>query len=392
MSPARLSRSADLQRLRDEGYEVTATELGHLVVDNVPYVNSRREVAVARLITKLTMAGDATENPVADHVAFWTGEPPCDDTGAPLSNMVNPGQTQLEPNLIATCSFSCKPPTNYADYYVKLTTYIAMLSGPAEALDPAVSAKTFRVVEDEDPDSPFVYPDTASSRAGVAVLADKLSGLLIAVVGLGGSGSHIFDHLCKTRVREIHAFDGDDFLSHNAFRAPGAASLEELNARPKKVDRLKTVYSVMKRGIEAHPYAITAENVTELEGFDFVFLSMEGGAVKRIIVDYLHERGIPFIDVGMGLNNRGDSLGGVLRATTSTPEFHAHVDARIDFSEPGPDDIYDENIQVSDLNALNAVLAVIKWKKLMGVYADLEHEHFSAYTLDGNHLVNEDCR
>lgn len=55
-----------------------------------------------------------------------------------------------------------------------------------------------------------------------------------------------------------------------------------------------------------------------------------------------------------------------------------------------PNDIYDENIQVADLNALNAVLAVGKWKKLNGVYADLEHEHFSAYTVDGNCIVNED--
>ena len=34
--------------------------------------------------------------------------------------------------------------------------------------------------------------------------------------------------------------------------------------------------------------------------------------------------------------------------------------------------------------------AVIKWKKLFGFYADLEHEHHSAYTIDGNHLTNED--
>ena len=35
-------------------------------------------------------------------------------------------------------------------------------------------------------------------------------------------------------------------------------------------------------------------------------------------------------------------------------------------------------------------LAVIKWKKLLGFYRDLENEYFSAYTLDGNSIVNED--
>ena len=49
------------------------------------------------------------------------------------------------------------------------------------------------------------------------------------------------------------------------------------------------------------------------------------------------------------------------------------------------------NIQVADLNALNAVMAVIKWKKIRGFYRDLEHEHHSTYTTDGNMLLNSDC-
>ncbi|CAN2525454.1 MULTISPECIES: hypothetical protein [Burkholderia] len=50
--------------------------------------------------------------------------------------------------------------------------------------------------------------------------------------------------------------------------------------------------------------------------------------------------------------------------------------------------MYASNIQVADLNALNAVLAVIKWKKLRGFYRDLDREHHSTYTTDGNLLLN----
>ena len=39
---------------------------------------------------------------------------------------------------------------------------------------------------------------------------------------------------------------------------------------------------------------------------------------------------------------------------------------------------------------LNAVMAVIKWKKLYGFYADDEHELFSAYTIAANQLLNDD--
>ena len=51
---------------------------------------------------------------------------------------------------------------------------------------------------------------------------------------------------------------------------------------------------------------------------------------------------------------------------------------------------YARNIQIADLNALNAILAVIKWKKLFGFYVDLEREHHSTYTINGNVLMNED--
>jgi hypothetical protein len=390
MSPAPLSRSADLQRLRDEGFEVAVTSGGHLIIDHVPYVNSQRAVAYGKLVSTLTMAGEVTVNPVEDHVAYWTGEHPCDQHGSQLQNMVNGGAAEVEVGLTIQHSFSCKPSAHYPDYYVKMTAYVAMLEGPAQVLAPTVTARTHRIVEDDDPDAPFVYPDTASSRAGIAAISDRLRGQRLAIVGLGGTGSHILDLVAKTPVREIHLFDGDDFFSYNAFRAPGAASLETLNHRPKKVDYLTSVYEAMKRGIIPHPYAITSETVGELRGLDFVFLSMEGGAVKREIVERLVEWGMPFVDVGLGVKQSAGVLTGVLRVTTSTAAQRAHIVNRIDFSDPGPDDIYDENIQIADLNALNATLAVIRWKKLFGVYADLEREHFSAYSLDGNNLVNED--
>ena len=48
------------------------------------------------------------------------------------------------------------------------------------------------------------------------------------------------------------------------------------------------------------------------------------------------------------------------------------------------------NIQVADLNSLNADLAVIKWKKFRGYYRDLENELHNSYTTDGNLLLNND--
>jgi len=85
------------------------------------------------------------------------------------------------------------------------------------------------------------------------------------------------------------------------------------------------------------------------------------------------------------------SLGGILRATTSTPGQRDHVRKRISFSDDADRNEYDVNIQIADLNALNAALAVIKWKKLMGFYQDLDFEHHCTYTIGGNMLRNEDA-
>jgi tRNA A37 threonylcarbamoyladenosine dehydratase len=69
-------------------------------------------------------------------------------------------------------------------------------------------------------------------------ISDKLKIPKVAIVGLSGTGVYVLDLVAKTPVQEIHLFDGDLFHSHNAFRSPGAASLDELRQAPKKVTYL----------------------------------------------------------------------------------------------------------------------------------------------------------
>jgi hypothetical protein len=214
---------------------------------------------------------------------------------------------------------------------------------------------------------------------------------VVGILGAGGTGGYILDLVAKTPVREIRIFDDDDFLSHNAFRAPGAPSLEELRDAPKKVHYLKGIYERMHRGIVAHPVKMKTETLGLLDGITFAFISMDAGEEKRAVVAKLEALGVPFIDVGMGLELSNGSLGGILRVTTSTPAKREHVHAgRISFAGGGGQDVYASNIQVADLNALNACLAVVKWKKLCGFYRDLESEHHSTYTTDGSMLLNGD--
>ena len=118
-------------------------------------------------------------------------------------------------------------------------------------------------------------------------------------------------------------------------------------------------------------------------------------SVKKAIIERLEGLDIPFVDVGMGVELVDEALGGVLRVTTSSRHMRDHVRSknRIPFSDTDramEEAAYARNIQIADLNALNAALAVVKWKKLFGFYRDLDREHFSTFTIDGNSLVNED--
>jgi hypothetical protein len=52
------------------------------------------------------------------------------------------------------------------------------------------------------------------------------------------------------------------------------------------------------------------------------------------------------------------------------------------------DDDYTSNIQIADLNALNAILAVIRWKRHIGFYASYERTNLTVYKLFLNELRN----
>src|ERR1700733_1779434 len=85
MSHPLISRSPDLQKLRNEGYELEI-KAGFLLVKGVPYVNSRKEVKRGTLVAKLVLAGDKTTRP-DDHVAYFAGEHPCNADGAEIAQI-----------------------------------------------------------------------------------------------------------------------------------------------------------------------------------------------------------------------------------------------------------------------------------------------------------------
>lgn len=382
-----LNHSADLKKLENEGFEVEIVDK-HLLVRNIPYVNCNKEIKRGTLVTTLNYSGEKTLKPET-HIVFFEGEFPCNKEGLPIEQLRHQSNSEKHGDIATSHSFSNKPPKGFSDYYEKMISYINILSAPAFSIDKECTPKTWKPIKVSTEDSVFKYFDSNSSRAGISHLNNKFKKEKVGIIGTGGTGSYILDFVSKTEVQEIHLFDGDKFIHHNAFKAPGAASHEELAVTPFKTDYFANKYSNIRNNIFSHPVFLDETNVSLLSGLTFVFISIDCPVSKKLITDFLTTNKIMFIDVGMGINICDGKLTGTLRVTTGLVDRVDHIPKRISFAD-GPDDDYHTNIQIAELNALNAVFAVIKWKKLRGYIQDLEQELNTCYVLDGNQVTNDE--
>ncbi len=390
MSQRPIVLNPDIRRLQEEGYEVEVLN-GHLLIHSVPYVTSQKTVAYGIVVTDLN--GTIGElGPPRDHQVWYAGEFPCYSTGTPIEALRHSGGQTLWSGFDVQHRFSNKPQEGFPDYYTKMKSYVAIIANEAKVLDPCATPCTGKVIVPAvEENSVFKYYDSASSRANIIAASEKLAMDKIAIVGLGGTGSYVLDLVVKTRVREILLFDGKTFNQHNAFRSPGAASIEILETRPPKVDYYADMYGKMRHGIIPHNVYINKENAELLAQADFVFLCVDTGQSRKVISTYLRAKGIPFVDVGMDLQMipEENRLLGTCRATLATSERHAHFD---DYAPQGADtdeDLYRSNIQVADMNALNATLAVMKWKQYCGFYRDQFGVHHTTFSIDSHSLTRD---
>lgn len=387
MSTAPLARDPDLSRLLDGGYNVVV-QAGHLIVRHIPYVTEDRAVEYGFLAYPVTISGDRIVSGT-DHRIWFGGKAPCDEHGKRLP-LANPDPRAIADGWRADFMLSSKPaPSGYPDEYSKVTAYAHIIADQAQAIDSSATPTPGAAWQEVDEGTPFHYRDTATSRAGLAAINRRYRGHRVLIVGLGGTGSYILDQVAKTEVDSILLVDGDSFDNHNAFRAPGAPALEMLRSRPNKAAYFASIYSNMHRGIAACEDYLDEDNLDILSGATFVFIASDDAAGKPVIIKQLEKLDIPFIDVGMGIEETDGRLGGLARVTTSLPGRRAQARARIPTPAPERDD-YGRNIQTADLNAINALLAVARWKRHIGIYADATDEGFTTYSLFTNEIVNED--
>ena len=270
-----VNHNDDIRRLVEKGYAV-GFDSNCLVIRDIPYLDARenrnrcnrRQAGFYR--PRACCAG-RSPGLFAGGVLHGLDNKPIPNLGGgphalPLGEAAN--------DVIVERSFSNKPKVaqKFADFFEKIESYVTIISGPATELH-GISPYTFRIVQEVASDSVFKFHDTMTSRAEITDLSAKFKNDVVAIIGLGGTGSYLLDFMVKTPVREIRAFDLDAYHVHNAFRSPGRLQADELNRLKTEVFHAR--YDNFRTGLSFHPKLIDASCEADFEGVTFAFVCVD---------------------------------------------------------------------------------------------------------------------
>jgi len=362
-----------VQDLHELGYDADFVG-GYFVLYGLPYLDQAGALQHGDLFTPVSLGAENVIEPTGTHQVWWRGGKPYGPGGAELGISPTEASVQIVDGVVTNLAFSLKlrdanhQPRNYESFEEKIQTYLDVIVRTAQVAYP--DASPLRGIERRahEQGSPLRWPDTMSANYGINDMADKLRGKKVALIGLGGTGACILDFIVRTHLDSIVLFDGDKVHVHTLFRVPGALGKSAIG-KP-KVEALAQHYDAWHSGITPVTERITAENVELLRDFDFVFVAVDDGPSRRFIVDWLSAAGIPFVDCGMGLDRSfGNTLNGMVRITgTDRDAYERSVDTPYLPTVNPKDAEYRKQAQVIELNALNAAMAVIRFKQHFGLY------------------------
>lgn len=386
MCQKQISPSALLGLLKEKGI-IAKWVNNYLVIANVPYVNKEKIIKNGVLIDTKVHSNMPLNNGNG-HIMHFSGEFPCNIEGKELEGIrLGVEKIKICEGLITDFTFSTKVRgVGYNNYVDKIVNYYRIISSQANALG-SIEKHDFEYVEDKHITS-LQYEDMNSSRANIRHVSKKLYNQKIAIVGVGGTGSFILDHLSKCDVSSIHIIDDDILKIHNAFRIPGAVKESVFSENILKVNYLQNVYNVINKNIKILPEKISEINVNILDDMDMIFVCIDGGKLKEYLINYLIEKGLKFIDTGIGIECVDSKLIGSIVNVYADEKYNSHVIKHITLNSDGFNE-YNSNIQISEINALAASLAVIKWKQSIGFYADYYDKNTLKFNIEIGDMIND---
>ena len=241
---------------------------------------------------------------------------------------------------------------------------------------------------------PFRIPNTFEARAAVGPVQDRIRNQRVAIIGLGGTGAYVLDLVAKTPVPEIHLLDSDEADWHNFMRAPGAPSCGEIEsvrkARPYKVDYYHAKYASLREGV--HPHAVRVDDSALFAAFlsahpvDFAFVCIDqrkdcDSPRQDAVYSALSEAEVPFIDSGVSITLENRAVMGAVTTSAYGAGCLAWKEgipnARVEGDVPGY-----RNVQLPEVNALAASLAVMEWRRRTGQYVSKSPSFLHKFRLE----------
>ena len=342
-------------------------------VGQVPYRKKKGKAGKCRISVETENDGLSMRAPEnggdARHVARLSGvEEGCayQGTGDPVGNVLWTDKT-------SECVISIKlDEAEYANGWHALVVYTGRVAGEVGAEEQKQVERIFKFEIEGEDDS-----DMQSWR-------ERARGQKIGIVGLGGVGLWILDLMSKTDVTEISIWDGDEIEGRNLLRAPGWASQEAIGRN--KADYFGEQYGRMRSGISIHGENWDSDGTADtLEDLDFVFIAIDRTETREVLCEKLEEKEIPFIDVGMGIERRMGRVRGSCQVF-----YSGRNPGRWRIGIPTAEGAGEQEyyaLQLADLGALNAALAVGAWRRHIGQYEDEEKDWLIRYRVENNDLL-----
>ena len=265
----------------------------------------------------------------------------------------------------------------------------------------AVSAAGYSQTASLSKRGPFKIPNTFEARAALGSVQDRIRDQRVGIIGLGGTGAYILDILSKTPVKEIHLLDSDDIDWHTFMRAPGAPTTKEIQTRHKgsvlKVDYYHPKYASLRDDI--HPHVLRVDGPSTFGQFlsdhpiDYAFVCIdqlsEGDSPRQdAVYAALTEAGVPFIDSGVSITLEDDAVRGAVTTSAygagSLTWKEAIPNAKVEGSVPGY-----RNVQLPEVNALAAALAVMEWRRRTAQYVSESSSVLHKFRLEKPSIVTE---
>lgn len=247
--------------------------------------------------------------------------------------------------------------------------------------------------------TPFNIPNTFEARTGLGPVQDRIRGQRLGIVGLGGTGAYVLDLVSKTPVKEIHLLDKDHADWHNFMRAPGAPTADEIESQRTdpfcKVCYYHSKYAALRKGI--HPHVARVDSPAMFAEFlsahpiDFAFICIdqlsEGDSPRQdVVYEALSAAGIPFVDSGVGITLEDRAVSGAVTtsyyAAGSVDWREAIPNATVHGNLPGY-----RNVQLPEVNALAASLAVMEWRRRTDQYVSQSTSFLHKFRLETPHIV-----